>query len=324
MWPHQGNPVYGIFVKRQIESLQDLGLDCDVLFIEGHRTRWEYARAAVYMLSLNWSKARPRLVHSHGGETALAVRWYVRGPVAISYCGDDVLGTPRADGSLITSSRVRCFVFRQMARLMTATITKSTEMEATLPAKARNRNIVVPNGVDRSVFRRRPRDAARRQLGWADTHRIVLFAANPDVERKRHWLAAAACREAERRIGPVQLVICNGTLPDAMPLHMAGADCLLLTSSIEGSPNVVKEAVACGLPVVSTDVGDVRRVLRDVEPSWICAPNPDELATALVQCLAKPRRSNGWEQSAWLGQDQIGLRLLDFYRGLDSELAYLG
>jgi glycosyltransferase involved in cell wall biosynthesis len=300
--------VYGIFVKRQIESLQSLGLSCDVLFIEGYRTRWEYARAAVHMLGLNRSKGRPLLVHSHGGETSIAVRWFVRGQVVISYCGDDLLGTPHADGSLILSSRVRRFVFRQLSLLMSGTVTKSAEMEATLPRRARARNIVVPNGVDRTLFRPRLRDEARHKLGWPNAQRIVLFAANPAVERKRYWLAQSACREAQREIGALQLVAAHGTPPDEMPLRMAAADCLLLTSSIEGSPNVVKEAVACGL-------------LDQVEPSWVCAPHPEELAAALVECLTEPRRSDGWERSAWLGQDQIALRLLGFYRKLVPELA---
>jgi glycosyltransferase involved in cell wall biosynthesis len=273
------------------------------------------------MLGLNWSKARPLLVHSHAGETSIAVRWFVRGRVVVSYCGDDLLGTPRADGSLILSSRVRRFVLRHLSRLMSGTVTKSAEMEATLPRTTRARNIVVPNGVDRTLFRPRLRDEARHKLGWRNAQRIVLFAANPAVDRKRYWLAESACREAQREIGALQLVAAHGTPPDEMPLRMAAADCLLLTSSIEGSPNVVKEAVACGLPVVATDVGDVRFVLDQVKPSWVCAPNPAELAAALVECLAEPRRSDGWERSAWLGQDQIGLRLFAFYRKLVPELA---
>ena len=92
MWPSEQKPAYGIFIKRQVDSLRDIGLESDVLFVEGYRTRWDYARAALYMLSLNFSRHRPRLVHGHGGETALVVRWYVRSPVLVSYCGDDLLG----------------------------------------------------------------------------------------------------------------------------------------------------------------------------------------------------------------------------------------
>jgi glycosyltransferase involved in cell wall biosynthesis len=106
-----------------------------------------------------------------------------------------------------------------------------------------------------------------------------------------------------------------------MPELMSAADCLLLTSAIEGSPNVVKEAVACGLPVVSTDVGDVAEILSDVDPSWVCAPDLAALANALVECLTERRRSNGWERSAWLGHERIVERLLRLYAELAPGLA---
>jgi glycosyltransferase involved in cell wall biosynthesis len=311
MWPREQSPAYGVFVKRQVESLRSLGLRCDVMFVEGYRSRWDYARAAWYMLRLNWSPSRPSLVHGHGGEVALAVRWYLRGSVVVSYCGDDLLGTPRADGSL--GRRLRRFVLRQHAHLMSATITKSAEMETALPPATRKRNLVLPNGVDRSMFHPQPRDDARRELGWKADERVVLFAADPAVPRKRFWLAQAACKEAARRVGEIRLEVANGVSAELMPRLMAAADCLLLTSSIEGSPNVVKEAAACQLPVVATDVGDVRKVLDGVEPSWVCVGHPNDLAAALVDCLTEPRRSNGWERTEWLDARQIATRLLELY-----------
>jgi glycosyltransferase involved in cell wall biosynthesis len=291
-----------------------------VLFIEGYRSPWEYAKAAFYILRLNWSKTRPALIHSHGGETGVSVCWYVRGKVLLSYCGSDVLGDSHPDGRLRRRSRPRRFFVQQLARLMSATITKSVEMEATLPRSARGRNIVVPNGVDRSLFRPMPRDEARRQLGWSTADGIVLFAADPKHPRKRFWLAEAACSEALRKMDRVKLIVAWDIPPDSMPIHMAAADCLLLTSSIEGSPNVVKEAMACDLPVISTDVGDVRQVLRLVEPSWICRPDSNELGAALVECLTCRRRSDGRQRSEWLDEEQIAARLIELYRKLDPEL----
>jgi teichuronic acid biosynthesis glycosyltransferase TuaC len=316
LWPTEAQPDYGIFVRRQVESVESLGVKCDVLFVEGYRHAWEYVRAAARILRLNWSRARPRLVHGHGGETSLIVRCYLRGPVLVSYCGSDLLDATRPDGACIYARQARCFLLRHYSRFMTATITKSAAMAAVLPAKARRHNVVLPNGVNRNLFRPCSRDGARAGLGWPFADRIVLFAADPNEERKRYWLARLACAEAERCIGPIRLEVASGMEPDTIPLLMAAADCLLLTSSIEGSPNVVKEAITCGLPVISTDVGDVHQVLAGVEPSWICAARPPALAAALVECLSSRRRSNGWQQAAWLGQDQIAKRLLDLYGSL--------
>jgi teichuronic acid biosynthesis glycosyltransferase TuaC len=313
MLPHEAHPGYGIFVKRQIDSLQAMGLECQVMFLRGYRTPWNYVRAALRMLRLNFSRHRPRIVHGHGGETALAVRWFVRGPVVVSYYGDDLLGTPRTDGSMSARKRLKRCVLRRQARLITATSTQSAEMESVLPTATRARNLILPSGVDRQLFRPQPRDEIRRQLGWPTDDRIALFAANPKNERKRYWLAEAACRAAEPEIGPIRLQVGWGFPPDEIPRLMAAADCLLLTSVHEGSPNVVKEAVMCDLPVVTADVGDVGEVLADVEPSWICAEEPQALADGLVQCLRTPRRSNGWERSEHLGEDYIAKRMLEFY-----------
>jgi teichuronic acid biosynthesis glycosyltransferase TuaC len=321
MWPYDMHPGYGIFVFRQVESLRALGLDCEVIFVEGYRSHWAYVRESLRIVRLNFSSRRPLLVHAHGGETALVARCYVRGHVVVSYCGDDLLGTPRADGSLTRASRVRRTLLRAHARLMARTVTKSTEMERALDRSARERNLVVPNGVDRSIFHPCSREDARRSLGWSAEDRIVLFAADPAVERKRYWLAQAACREASRALGPIRLEVAWGVSPAEMPMLMAGADCLLLTSAIEGSPNVVKEAVACGLPVISTDVGDVAEILSDIDPSWVCVAEPAAIAVALADCLAERRRSNGWERSAWLGQERIAERLLDLYAELVPGLA---
>ena len=115
MWPWEGNTAYGIFVSRQVESLRELGFDADVLVVEGQRRRSDYLLAALRMLALNFSAQRPKLVHGHGGETALVVRWYWRGKAIVSYCGDDLLGTPRADGSLTRASQLRSSLLRRLA-----------------------------------------------------------------------------------------------------------------------------------------------------------------------------------------------------------------
>jgi glycosyltransferase involved in cell wall biosynthesis len=325
MWPVEADPAgpagspgprYGIFVKRQVDSLIEAGVRCDVLLVRGFESRLAYVIAAFFLLVSGLTRRRYRLVHVHAGETAFAARFYLTAPVIVTYYGDDLLGTPRADGSIPLHMRLRRAVQRAHARLATRTITQSREMERVLPASVQRRNLVIPSGVDPDLFRPIDRHAARQRLGWQPDERVALFAADPGNPRKRHWLAQAACEWAGEHVERVRLQVAADVAPDDIPLLMSAADCLVLTSSIEGSPNVVKEAILCNLPVATTRVGDVEEVLAGVEPSWFCDANSGAIGAALVECLREPRRSNGREASAWLSSETIARSHLDLYEEL--------
>ena len=308
MWPYAGDPTYGIFVKRQVDSLTEAGLHCDVLFVRGVESPLAYAVAAGRLLRLSLGRRkRYRLVHGHGGETLPAVLLFWRGRRVISFCGSDLLRRSGAGGA------VKCVALRQLSRLASATITKSREMEAALPRTVRRRNIVLPNGVDRELFRPMDRARARRDLGWRSDERVALYAADPKVARKRFPLAVAACEAAAQAGVPVRLHVAARTPPNLMPVVMNACDCLLLTSALEGSPNVVKEAVTVGLPVVATPAGDVREILEPVHPSYICDAEPKALGNALVACMRNGGRSDGRERSEWLDERRIARRLLELY-----------
>jgi glycosyltransferase involved in cell wall biosynthesis len=297
-WPNDDNETHCVFVKRQVDDLAALGLDADVLFIRGYRSALAYPLTAARLLRWSLSSGRRyRLVHAHGGEAAIAARFYWRAPLLVSYLGTDLLGWEREDGKVPLRHRLRRRMIRQYSRLARATITQSTQMAETLPVRSQARNTVLSNGVDTRLFAPADRSAARQELGWDEDARIALFAANPDVALKRFRLARAAVDHARHRLDKVELRVAYGLPPDRVPLMMNAADCLLFTSSSEGSPNVVKEALLCNLPVVSTRVADVPEMLVGVAPSYLCDSELD-LAEALVECLREPRRSNGREAAA--------------------------
>jgi teichuronic acid biosynthesis glycosyltransferase TuaC len=97
---------------------------------------------------------------------------------------------------------------------------------------------------------------------------------------------------------------------------MNAADCLLVTSKTEGSPTVVQEAMACNLPVVTVDVGDVRERLAGVSNCAVVSRCPLALGVALADVLRSPQRSDGRAHAAALGLDAIAARLTDFYRAM--------
>jgi glycosyltransferase involved in cell wall biosynthesis len=310
VWPEEARPVYGIFVRRQVESLRTAGARCDVLYIRGYASARAYPKAALRLAlsSAAW-RGRYRIVHAHAAEAGLAARCHVGTPVIVSYFGDDVLGDRDEHGNLSPGARVRSSAVRLHSQLFAATITKSRVMETALPARTRRRNHVVPNGVDTTLFAPRARAEARAELGW-DDEPVALFAATkPYSPAKRLWLAQRACLAAG-----VRLHIAHDVEPALMPLLMSAADCLVVTSAVEGSPNAVKEAIVSNLPVVATPVGDVPERLAGIDPSWICDPDETAFTAALRACVAERRRSNGRAVAAdGLDERRIAERILAIY-----------
>jgi glycosyltransferase involved in cell wall biosynthesis len=158
------------------------------------------------------------------------------------------------------------------------------------------------------------RSVTRRELGWDDSERVALFAATKPYEpRKRIDLAHAAVRHAEATLGPIRLAIAENLPPESIPVMMNAADCLLLTSMAEGSPVVVKEALMCNLPVIATDVADVKETLVGVSPSVICSHDPSEIGDALIDVLRIPQRSNGRSKQSDQDHGYTLTRLLSLY-----------
>jgi len=311
MWPYEARPWYGTFIRTQAESLQRLGVDLDVMPIAGYERRRVYLDAA---------RAMPRrarggfdVVHAHYGHSAAVARLQRSAPLVVSYCGDDLLATPNADGTTTLRSRVEAEVFRQLAHVAAATITKSAEMEARLPRSRRARNHVIPNGVDLDRFEPLPRQVARERLAWPSDERVVLFAGDPAIPRKNYALAEAACAVAARSVPELRLRVASGHPPSEMPVLMSAADALVLTSLTEGSPNVVKEAMAAALPVVSVPVGDVPERLGGVEGCVVAPPEAGALGAGLADVVRRDRAPAARAAVEPLSLENVGRRVLTVY-----------
>jgi len=161
-----------------------------------------------------------------------------------------------------------------------------------------SRSVVIPTGVDLNLFRPQEKDEARALLGWQNGAWIVIFDEGGAPLRKGSAFLKSAIRFAEQAIGPIRLVILDRSVPpELVPQYLNASDCLALASLFEGSPNIVKEALACNLPVVATDVGDVSERLKGVSPSRVVKRDVVEFANALAEVLRDGRRSNGRDQA---------------------------
>jgi teichuronic acid biosynthesis glycosyltransferase TuaC len=316
MWPTTHAPAYGTFVASQMGSVADLGAQVHVLFVDGRSGSGAYTRGAHRIRSLVRDGSRWDVVHAHTGHCAAIALLQRRVPVVISYVGYDLYGDLRRDGRPSTKSALEMRLFRRLGWAAAATITKSKELEERLPKRLRRRNHVLPNGVDRSLFRPIPQVEARARLGWPQDELTVLFAADPRVPRKRYTLAHEASHRVSQELPDVRLRVCSGVSHEEVPLWMAAADVLLLTSLREGSPNVVKEALACDLPVVASAAGDVATLLEGVRHCHTLPVDAavGEFSAALTDVLRRGHaRSNGRARTSHLALEVVAAQLLDIY-----------
>lgn len=231
------------------------------------------------------------LVHGHFGFCGWLARCQFRKPLVISFMGDDLLGEPTNDGSLSWFSRQMVQANKFLATKADQVIVKSPEMARVIGHAPSH---VVANGVDTEKFKPVDRDIARVQLGWNDEELVVLFPGNPDNPRKGFKLANAATEVAkellqrEIRIQPMW-----GIRPDEVPVYMNACNAMWMTSLIEGSPNVVKEALSCNRPIVGVPVGDVEYLLNAVEGCHFRPRDAQQLGEAMADLLSTYRESNG-------------------------------
>ena len=312
MWPDDSRPWHGTFVKSQADSLERLGVTVEVLPIRGYAARTAYPSAALETLRRSRGSAFD-VVHAHYGHSGVVARMQWSAPLVVSFCGDDILATRTEDGSLTLRSRIEAAVFKQLGRAAAATITKSVEMERALPPGVRPRNHVIPNGVDLERFRPIPRSEARSRLGWDQDEPTAIFVGNPEIAVKNFALA----EEVHRRLAPsrpgLRLRVAASVRPEDVPVWMSAADALLFTSRAEGSPNVIKEAMASELPIVATPVGDVPERLDGVAGCHVCPPDPEVLAAGLSEALDHGRAPEARQAVAPLGLDAVARRVVGIY-----------
>lgn len=312
-WPTPGQPRTTYFIKRQADFLQAAGIRVDVFHFRGRRNPWNYL-SAWWRLRRRLARNYYDLLHAQFGQSGL-LALPKRLPMVVTYRGSDLLGEVGKGGRYTLVGHLLQVVSRAVARRADAVIVVSEHMKAELPPGVPAH--VIPSGLDFELFRPIPRDEARRRLALPLDRPLVLFAGCPEWPRKRHALAKAAMDVLGRTM-PADLVIAWGVPHSDIPYFMNACDALVFTSMQEGSPNVVKEALACNLPVVSVPVGDVPRRLAGVAGCELCAnERPETIAAALERVLRRGGRAGGGRAAVQeLDERVLTQRVIDIYRSI--------
>lgn len=302
----------GIFVRQQWDALLATGrVDLEREVVAQGRSSRDYL-AANARVRERWDQGRFDLVHVHYGLTGLATLMLPSSARRLfTFYGSDI------------NQRVQRTISVATARRAVKRLYVSSRLAEVWPDE---RNVVLPNGVDFEACAPRDRAEARRALGLAEAGPVILFGAHPDNPVKGWDVFQAVLERLRSRGMPAEPLVLTeaGQGYDRVVTKLNAADVLLFTSrrGTEGSPTVVKEALAVGLPVVSTDVGDAAQMLDGVSPGRV-VPWPadgadaewvDSLAAAAEEVLKSGQRSDGRELRGFLRQETIVERLLDIYR----------
>jgi teichuronic acid biosynthesis glycosyltransferase TuaC len=289
MWPTASGSFRNGFLQLQVESVRKLGTRCEVFVTQEQGAGvLGYLRTAL-AIRRAVSSGQYDVVHAHYGLTGVSCLLQ-RQPLIVTLHGSDIYGSVDIDGRKTLKGYIEWLASRLAARRADVVIAVSARMAALIPwAKP----VVVPVGIDTELFQSMDRAEARSQLGLDPRAHYILFAASVDNPVKRYGLAQETIAIVKRRLPDVELVAVSGEHLERMPIWMSAADALLITSLYEGGPMIHREAMACNLPVVSVDVGDVALHVSGVAQSQVVGADASLLADALEAVINSGCRSDG-------------------------------
>jgi glycosyltransferase involved in cell wall biosynthesis len=311
MYPSPQNPAYGAFIHSQVEMLRQAGLEIKVLVPGGGKSRkWLYPKSLVQLHQVLTHDPTIDIVHAHYSYSGMVARMQWRVPVVVSFMGCDLLGGVDDAGHRSLEDEMLACAARQLALMVDGVIVKSAEMAS----KIRRPDVhVIPNEVDFDRFHPIDKAEARQQLGLEHDKPYILFAANPNEGRKRYPFSKDVVTALQPDYPTLELLAVWKETQERLVLYMNACDALIFPSYQEGSPNIVKQAMACNLPIVATDVGDIREVIGTTDGCYVCEPEIAPFATCLSEILQRNRRTQGRDAIGYLHRSVISSKIIHVY-----------
>lgn len=317
------------FIEEQITALQQNGVEI---------VRYGVTRKGIvgYLRELPAlrryiRKERPDVIHAHYGLCGLLANLQRRIPVVTTYHGSDINVPSILRFSKIAMRLSKANIFVSKRNITLAGYSKDTST-ATIALPFREGygvGYLLPCGINlpRPWSEKQNQGVGPLTLNqWVQSVlskdvKNVLFAGAFDNEVKDPKLAKeviTCCNSAmgngllamgngqwaigEENNRPINLIELKGYNRDQVNALMYNCDALLMTSKTEGSPQVIKEAMACGCPIVSVDVGDVAERTSGVEGCYVVpSREPKDIAEALQKAIAFEGKTNGREKIIEMG-----------------------
>jgi teichuronic acid biosynthesis glycosyltransferase TuaC len=290
-------------VRSQGEALKKHGVDVEYFGIKG-KLLGGYP-AAIFELRKEIRKFKPNVIHAHFSVSGYVAFLARSNPLVITLMGSDIM---------------RFFWDRHILRFLHKI---KPGFKLIVQSKEMNRLIdiadvsILPNGIDLDVFKPLNKTDSRKLLGWNPDKKHILFASSPMRYEKNYPLAVNAIQLLKD--SSVELHQLDNIEHEKVPIILNASDVILLTSHREGSPLVIKEAMACNKPVAATNVGDISW-LFDNEPGYFITDfNPENVAEKLLDAInyiKENEQTHGRDRIITLGldSDSFATKLTKIYR----------
>lgn len=265
-YPTKSNPIFGIFMKEQVESLEPLGVENTIFFSNGSESNvgkkgggmWVHMKS-VFKLSWHLLTNKYDLVHCHSALSGLIL--LLSGGAFFKKCIISFQNDPDKEGD------------KRFFKLLYPFFNKVIVKKPTSYSSWK-KVVYLPNGCNSDFFKPMDRNECKQKLGLDINKRYILFvdsnrSRNRTQKRKDRFDETMNILRTQYGHNDIEELVMIGVARNDVPIWMNACDLHLLSSDQEGSPNSVKECLFCGVPVVATNVGNVEDLLKDIPASYV-------------------------------------------------------
>lgn len=315
-----GNSKKGLnpIIRKQGESLIREGVDLHFYTVKGRGFR-SYLHDAIQLRKAIKSEQFD-VIHAHYA-LCMYVAWIAqrKEKLMVSFMGSDLLGTNELDGSFTWLGKIMARFHVAFAKLFCSHVIVKSKGMAHVFGHNHRKLSVIANGVDMECFKQLDRIQSRKTLNWSLEKKYIIFVSNPGRIEKNFPLAFRGTQLLQD--ANVELVSVYQQELEHLKLYYSACDVVLMTSFHEGSPNVIKEAMACNCSVVCTDVGDVKETFGSQEGCWITSFNDLDVAEKLRAALNHDltvNESRSYIYSIGLSEEQVAKKIIMLYSNINS------
>lgn len=249
MYPTVESPAIGIFIEMQYDLLMKHGINIELFTIPPGGHKFKYIKS-IYKLKSILKYRSYDLLHIHYGLSGISTLLNRSIPLIATYYGSDImLPTQRWISSWLSRRTVLNIVMNErMANIL-----------------GRSNTVIQPLPIQEPFYKTHNSENNISNIKYERGNKYILFPSNPQRTIKRYDIFLSVVAELRKVIGDCDILTLPGDMSTDKVIEVYHeADLMLLCSDHEGSPQCVKEALACGLPLVAFDVGDVAMIVQGI------------------------------------------------------------